>query len=448
MGGFPEGFLWGAATSAYQVEGSLQADGRGESIWDVFCRMPGSVADGSCGEPACDHYRRFREDVRLMRELGLKAYRFSIAWPRLFPDGRGRARPEGLDFYRRLLDELHQAGIVPVATLYHWDLPQALQYRGGWTNRDTAWRFADYAAFLFERLGEQVPYWITVNEPSVVAVAGHLLGQHAPGLQDLQAAVHAAHHLLLAHGLAVLALRQAALRSRPQVGISLLFSPVEPAVDAPEHHEAARWVDTLAHQFFLEPLLRGAYPSAALELLQALGCPPPVRDGDLEHIRRPMDFLGVNYYTRQRVLHDPAARPLPVRWADPAGETTGAGWEVYPEGLARVLRELARQCGALPLLVTENGAAYPDEPDPQGEVHDSLRVEFLRRHLACLREAVAEGVPVRGYFVWSLLDGFEWEFGYTRRFGLVYVDFPTQRRLLKQSARWYRQVIESNDVPA
>lgn len=448
-GQFPSDFLWGVATSAYQIEGAVAEDGRGESIWDTFCRIPGAIADGSSGEPACDHYHRYRQDVELMRALGVRAYRFSIAWPRIFPQGRGAHQTAGLDFYRRLLDELERADILPVATLYHWDLPQALQYRGGWTSRDTALRFADYAAFLFDRLGDRIRRWITVNEPSVAAIMGHLTGEHAPGLRDPAAALRAAHHLLLAHGLAVQALRQAGLRGEPAIGIALHLFPVHPEGDTPEDEQAARLLDGLANRWFLEPIFRKTYPADVWEHLAAVLPMPPVQEGDLELIGQPLDFLGVNYYTRQRVRHEPAQPLLPVKLLPPAGPTTDMGWEVYPDGLLEVLARVANDYRPPAIYVTENGAAFPDQVGPDGRVRDPRRIQFLREHLIRVLGALERGVPVRGYFVWSLLDNFEWQHGYTKRFGLFYVDFATQERLWKDSARWFARVVQDNslDVP-
>ena len=445
-GEFPPGFLWGVATSAYQIEGAVAEDGRGESIWDTFCRIPGAIADGSSGEPACDHYHRYRQDVALMRELGVRAYRFSISWPRIFPQGRGRHQAAGLDFYRRLLDELERAHILPLATLYHWDLPQALQYRGGWANRDTAFRFADYAAFLFDRLGDRVRHWITVNEPSVVAIMGHLTGEHAPGVRDPTVALRAAHHLLLGHGLAVQAFRQAGLRGEPAIGIALHLSPVHPEGDASEDEQAATLLDGLANRWFLEPIFRKAYPAQLWDRLAALFPMPEVKEGDLELIGQPVDFLGVNYYTRQRVRHDPAEPLLAVKLLPPAGATTDMGWEIYPDGLLEVLVRVRDDYRPPAIYVTENGAAFADEVGPDGQVRDARRIDFLREHLVRVLRAIEQGVPVKGYFAWSLLDNFEWQHGYTKRFGLFYVDFATQQRLWKESARWFRRVALDNSL--
>lgn len=441
----PEGFVWGVATSSYQIEGAVGEDGRGESIWDVFSRLPGKIADGSTGEVACDHYHRYREDVEQMRQMGVQAYRFSVAWPRIFPAGRGQPNLPGLDFYRRLLDELERAGIVPMITLYHWDLPQAVQERGGWPNRDTAYRFADYAAFLFERLQGRVPLWVTINEPFVAAILGHMTGEHAPGLQDPMAALHAAHHLLVAHGLALQAFRQGAYRDA-RIGIALNLSPVHPATDSDADAEAARRLDGLLNRWFLDPLFRGSYPADMWEWFGRILPMPALPDADFPLIAGPVDFLGVNYYTRQVVRHDPADLFLQMRIEAPPGPVTSMGWEVYPQGLAEILRRLKAEYNPASIYITENGAAYPDVVSADGRIHDADRIAYLREHLIQLARAAAEGIPVRGYFVWSLMDNFEWAHGYTKRFGLLYVDYPTQARLPKDSAAWYREVIQRGEV--
>jgi len=422
-------FLLGAATSAYQIEGATQEDGRGPSIWDTFAQRPGAILDGSSGEPACDHYHRFPEDIRLMRELGLKAYRFSVAWPRILPEGRGRINPKGLAFYDRLVDGLLEAGIVPFLTLYHWDLPQALEDQGGWRNRETAFAFAEYAEVVGRALADRVPFFATLNEPWCSAFLGHLTGEHAPGLRSLEAALSAAHHLLLGHGLAVEALRKAGAR---QVGIVLNFAWVE------GEKEAAERADRYHNRFFLDPLLGRGYPESPFQ-----NPPPlPVRPGDLEVIARPLDFLGINYYSRARVAQGKGV--YPVRYLPPERPTTAMGWEVYPEGLYLLLKRLAQEV-PYPLYVTENGAAYEDRWQGEEVVEDPERLAYLKAHLEAALKAREEGVDLRGYFVWSLLDNFEWAYGYTKRFGLVYVDYPTQRRVLKRSALWYREVLKGVD---
>jgi beta-glucosidase len=427
--------LWGAATAAYQIEGSVQADGRGESVWDRFAATPGRIADGSTGEPADDHYRRFRQDVALMRDLGLQAYRFSIAWPRVQPEGRGPVNRRGLDFYQALVEELLAAGIRPFVTLFHWDLPQALQDRGGWTRRDTVSRYAEYADLVSRVLGDRVHDWITFNEPFVHAYVGHVEGRHAPGLTDLGNYAPVSHHLLLAHGTAVPAIRANTRGGEAQVGITLNLSPTVPATDRDEDVQAATIVDGAMNRWHLDPVLRGGYPQDVAELLGF--DPDPV---DLVVISTPLDFLGVNYYTRTRVAADPEQvfrLPGPPEGA----ETTAMGWSVEPDGLHEILTRVNRDYAPARVYVTENGAAYDDEVDEDGRVRDPRRVAYLEAHIEQLDRARADGVPVEGYFAWSLLDNWEWAEGYTKRFGLVHVAYDTQVRTVKDSGRWYAELI-------
>jgi beta-glucosidase len=434
---FPADFLWGVATSAYQIEGAWDADGKGPSIWDTFTHTPGHIADGSTGDVACDHYHRWREDLDLLRKLGVRAYRFSISWPRVQPLGSGAVNPAGLDFYDRLVDELARAGIEPFVTLYHWDLPQALQDQGGWPRRQTAEAFADYAEIVGRRLGDRVRWWLTVNEPSVAALVGHFTGEHAPGLRDPRAALQAAHHMLLGHGLAVRRLRETA-RLPARVGLAAQTHPIHPASARPEDQQAAYLLDGLIHRWFLDSLFKGAYPQ---DLWAGFGpLVPQVRPGDLEAMAAPLDFLGINYYTRGLARHNPAAGPLQAELVPPGADGGPLGWEVYPAGLEGVLQTVQRDYRPAALLITENGRALEDTPDARGEVEDNARIEYLEQHLAVVRGAVARGVPMRGYFVWSLLDNFEWACGYRPRFGLVHVDLATGRRTPKASARWYREV--------
>ena len=437
---FPPGFLWGAATAAYQIEGATRADGRGESIWDRFARAPGNVARGETGDVACDHYHRWREDVALMKSLGLRAYRFSIAWPRVLPLGRGAINQAGLDFYRRLVDELLESGIAPCATLYHWDLPQVLQDAGGWTRRDTAERFADYAAICLGALGDRVPLWITHNEPWCSAFLGHFRGVHAPGITDLGAALAAAHHILLSHGRAVTACRSLAPSAR--IGIALSLFPTYPLhEEEAADREAAVLSDGYTNRWFLDPVLRGDYPADALAHFERLAGPiRAIRDGDLVAISNPSDFLGVNYYHRRVVEAGGPDLGWTVHDRSPGVPTTDLGWEIVPHCFVDLLTRLQREV-AVPLLVTENGAVFDDRVDADGAVHDPKRVEFLRDHLRAALTAIERGVKLEGYFVWSLLDNFEWAFGYDKRFGIVYVDYPTQRRIPKSSARFLARVI-------
>jgi beta-glucosidase len=438
---FPEGFIWGAATSAYQIEGAWREDGKGESIWDRFSHTPGKIANSGTGDVACDHYHRWREDVTLMQELGLGAYRFSIAWARLLPEGRGRVNQAGLDFYDRLVDALLEAGIQPFATLYHWDLPQALQDAGGWPARATAEAFVEYADLASRALGDRLQHWITLNEPFVSAIVGHLEGRHAPGHSDLDETLAAAHHLLLAHGWAVPVIRRNSPGAR--VGIVLVLIPQTPASPSAADRAAAWRHDGVLNRWFLDPLSARGYPA---DIVQHYGRPMGfVQPGDLEAIAASLDFLGVNYYSRGIVRSDAVAEAENApRTAFPGEERTEMGWEVYPTGLYAVLGRLHFEYHFPELYITENGAACPDQIGPDGQVDDPLRVSFLKRHLTEAARAIAAGVPLRGYFAWSLMDNFEWAYGYRKRFGLVYVDYPTQRRILKTSAHWYRRVIAAN----
>jgi beta-glucosidase len=437
---FPPGFLFGAATSAYQIEGATDEDGRGPSIWDTFCAVPGAVTHGDTGAIACDHYHRVNADLDLMSALGLTAYRFSIAWPRIIPDGAGSVNQKGLDFYRRLLDGLHARGIEPVATLYHWDLPQPLQEAGGWANRDTLARFCDYAQVVLDGLGDGVRRWVTVNEPFCSGIIGHLQGRHAPGLRDLHTALTASHHLLLAHGYAT-ALVRATVRGA-QVGISHLFSDISPASASAEDRVAAERLDGHENRWFLDPVCSGSYPADMLSWYERQTPIDFIRDGDLQTIAAPTDFLGVNYYETKIVAHDPAEPYHQAAVLPSTGRLTAGGLDMRPAGLGRILRRVATQ-SARPLFITENGAAFHDYADPEGGVDDLERVDYLADHLGTALAAIESGVDLQGYFVWSLLDNFEWADGYSRRFGLVYVDFATQARIPKASARWYQGLIAS-----
>jgi beta-glucosidase len=437
---FPDDFAWGTATASFQIEGG--ASERGECIWDQFCRWPGKVVNGDTGDVADDHYHLYRTDVALMKELGMRAYRFSVCWPRVLPEGSGQVNAVGLDFYDRLVDELLAVNIIPYVTLYHWDLPSALQRLGGWAARDTVYRFADYAALVADRLGDRVRHWITHNEPWVVAFLGNQLGGHAPGWEDVGLALQIAHNVLVSHGLSVPLLRERSDASA-QVGITLNFSPAYPATDSPEDVAAARRHDGYSNRWFMDPIYKGSYPQDLWDLFGHLV--PRVAPGDMEIIARPIDFLGVNYYTRGVIRHAPG-RFLDYESIQPEGEYTEMGWEVIPQGLTDLLVRLHKDYNPGPFYITENGCAYPDVLTPDGRVHDMKRVAYLQQHFAAAHRAIAQGVPLKGYFVWSLMDNFEWAWGYTRRFGIVYVDYATQKRIPKDSALYVASVIAKNAV--
>jgi beta-glucosidase len=439
---FPAGFRFGVAMASYQIEGAVGEDGRGPSIWDTFCRRPGAVAGGDTGDVACDHYHRWREDLDLMAALGAESYRFSIAWPRVQPDGRGALNRAGVDFYRRLAEGLRERGIEALATLYHWDLPEAREAAGGWAARDTAERFAEYAALMAAELGDVVDGWITHNEPWVSAFLGHAEGVKAPGVRDWPTALRVSHHLLLSHGLAALALRAGA--PGVPVGITLNLAPVRAASTSLADRAAAVRMDGHLNRWFLDPLLRGRYPDDMLEhYARRYGPLDAIRSADLATIGAPLDFLGVNYYSPQRVRADATRQPLELAQLMPPPPTTAMGWEVDPDGLHELLVGVRRDYGDFPIYITENGAAFDDGPVVNGTVEDPRRVDYLRAHLEALARAVADGVDVRRYFAWSMLDNFEWEHGYAKRFGLVYVDYSTQRRVPKRSGLWYRDFIAS-----
>ena len=436
---FPQGFLWGAATAAYQIEGSPLADGAGISIWHRFSHTPGNTHAGDTGDIACDHYRRYRGDVALMRNLGLGAYRFSVAWPRVMPEGHGRINEAGIGFYDRLVDALLDESITPFITLYHWDLPAALQDKGGWCNRDSAGWFADYAGVVFTRLGDRVQHWITFNEPKVIALLAHIGGPYAPGMRDLYAGLLASHHILLAHGRAVAAHR--ARGGGGEIGITVDPEPQQPASPHPDDVAAAERASAYNNRIWLDPIFLGRYPEVLERWFGEAW--PAVREGDLREIRAPIDFIGLNYYTRAVLAYAPGEGPLHARQVRQASPHTLMGWEVYPEGLYEILQWIHRAYGGPAMYITENGAAYEDQV-VNGTVADDARLDYLRAHLAQIPRALRAGVNVRGYFVWSLLDNFQWSQGYSRRFGIVHVDFATQRRTVKKSGLWYRDAIAQN----
>ncbi len=431
----PADFVWGAATSSYQIEGAIHEDGRGESIWDRFTSRPGAILNGDDGSMACDSYHRHPEDVRLMRELGLNGHRFSIAWPRVIPEGRGRTNLAGLDHYDRFVDALLEAGIEPFVTLYHWDLPQPLEDRGGWPVRATVDAYAEYVEVVVGRLGDRVRHWITQCEPWVIGWLGYGSGEHAPGRRSEYDALAAAHHVLLAHGRAVEIIRGASTEA--EVGITIDLVAFHPLTDSAEDAAAVARADGLRNRWILDPVLRGGYPEDVADRLAAVV--PLLEDGDMQAIAAPLDFLGVNYYTRNIVRAD-AAGGEPVIVPAEGAEHTEMGWEVYPDGLHELLTRLRDEYDLPPVYVTENGAAFVDHRNGDG-VEDPRRSSYVEGHLAAIAQAVADGVDVRGYFLWSLLDNFEWALGYSRRFGIVYVDFDTLERIPKASYRWYRDRI-------
>ena len=463
---FPSEFLWGAATASYQIEGAVDEDGRGPSIWDTFSATPGRTLDGHSGAVAADHYHRSAQDVALMKDLGLHAYRFSLAWPRIQPTGSGAFNQKGLDFYSRLIDDLLEAGIAPVVTMYHWDLPQALEEAGGWPVRDTALRFGDYAARVVQEYSDRVSTWTTLNEPWCSAYLGYGSGVHAPGRSDRADALAAVHHLNLAHGLAGRAVRQA-LGDAASLSLTLNLHVARP--DDPtsaEDLDAARQIDALANRAFLNPVLDGYYPQDLIEDTAGVTDWSFVQEGDLDITRTGLDVLGVNYYSTQRVRRytpdheramadghgsgavSPWIAADRVEFLPQPGPYTEMGWNIDPSGMTELLVGLSKTYPGLPLMITENGAAFVDEVAPDGRVHDVERVSYLHDHIDAVGRAMDAGADVRGYFVWSLMDNFEWAYGYHRRFGIVRVDYDTQERILKDSAHWYRELLRTNTLPA
>jgi beta-glucosidase len=449
---FPENFLWGTATAAYQVEGAWKEGDKGESIWDRFSHTPGKIKDGATGDVACDHYHRYREDVQLMQGLGMKSYRFSISWPRIQAIGAGKPNPKGLDFYSKLVDTLLQAKIRPFATLYHWDLPQALEDAGGWPNRDTAQRFADYADIMMSALGDRVQSWMIFNEPWVFTTLGYLRGQHAPGRTDLNAYLRATHVVNLAQGMAFHVMK--GVRPKAKVGTAFSMSPMQPVSRSRADQEAAERAHRWQNVWFLEPAFSGKYPDAFIGVTpEMLGIQP----GDMDKVRAPLDFIGINNYFRtmasaagtKPAKPDPTAKIFPV---DVMGGNTGTktdmGWEVYPHGLYEIVMRITKDYNRPVIEITENGCAYGDAPDKHGVDKDTRRIAFYRGYLGELAQAIKQGADVRGFHAWSLLDNFEWAEGYSKRFGLVYVDFRTQQRTVKTSGHWYAKVAGSNSLPA
>ena len=439
---FPRNFVWGAATASYQIEGAWQADGKGESIWDRFSHTHGKVANGDTGDVACDHYHRWQDDVILLKELGIKAYRFSIAWPRILPRGRGSVNSAGLSFYDRLVDALLEADITPYITLYHWDLPQILQDEGGWPARDITQAFCELTDIVSRSLGDRIDHWTTINEPFVISMLGYYYGEHAPGHQDQHEALQAAHHVLLAHGQAVPIIRSNVPDA--QVGVVIDYHPITPASASQADADQMRFKDGSLNRWFLDALAGRGYPQDMVDDFQTdLAF---VKPGDMQTIAEPVDYLGVNYYTRLIARSETVPEKDNLSVEVRLGPATQMGWEVYPQGLYDTLERINREYDFPVLYITENGAAYPDALDADGKINDPQRLAYIQGHLQAIYDAIQDGIPVQGYFVWSFMDNFEWAFGYTRRFGLVYVDFETQQRIPKQSAYWYRQVIEQNGI--
>lgn len=435
---FPDGFIWGAATAAYQIEGAAFEDGRTESIWDRFSRLPGKVRNGDTGDRACDHYHLWRQDIELMKNLGLQAYRYSVSWSRVLPEGRGTVNQKGLDFYSRLTDCLLENGIEPFITLYHWDLPMALQDAGGWLNRRIADWFTEYATVMYKLLGDRVKYWSTINEPNAFAVCGYLLGIHAPGVSDLSTFLQVNHHLLLAHGDAVKAGRM--LLPKAKFGIVPAIGMDYPASDSEDDRAAVDDAWIKGPRIYLDPIFRGKYP-AELEGNQEIK--PVVVDGDLERISQPIDFLGLNHYFSNWLTKGPDGSTQKVEKDLPKTER---GWIIYPQGFRDMLLKVTDEYGKMPIYIMENGASNPDVIAADGNVHDTLRVDYYKGYIRALHEAIDRGVDVRGYFAWSLLDNYEWEAGYSSRFGIVYVDFETQKRIIKDSGKTYSEIIKNNGL--
>jgi beta-glucosidase len=452
---FPDNFLWGAATSAYQIEGAWDKDGKGESIWDRFAHTPGKIFNQDSGDVACNHYHRWAEDIELMKWLGLKAYRFSISWPRVLPYGRGKINQPGLDFYDRLVDGLLQAGITPMITLFHWDLPQVLQDEGGFSARSTAEAFVEYAGVVTHRLGDRIRHWITHNEPSVFTFVGHVMRHHAPGANDPYLALRVAHHTLLSHGWSVPVIR--ANSPGAEVGIALNINFNQPASPSQYDYRAWQYGYGMWTRWFLDPLYGRHYPVDLVEHVieqQTLpaGGPDFVAQGDLTAIAAPCDFLGVNYYTRQLARDrdiPPEQNLAPTVFQAPKNDRDWQemeDWEVYPDGLFNVLAWLYFEYQPAAFYITESGASWSDGPDAAGRIRDTRRIDFLRRHFAAAHRAIQLGVPLKGYMVWSLMDNLEWGYGFSQRFGLIWVDFETQQRIIKDSGRWYREVIAANGI--
>lgn len=437
---FPDTFLWGAATAAYQVEGAFNEDGRGRSIWDTFAHHPGNIHNGDNGDVACDSYHRYEEDIALMKELGIQTYRFSISWPRILPDGTGEVNEKGLDYYHRLVDKLLENGIEPFCTLYHWDLPQALQDLGGWKNRETIHAFVRYSEIMFKEFSSKIKYWITFNEPWCVSFKAHYEGDQAPGEQNLQSAIDVAHHIMIAHGKTVQRFRQLGLPG--QIGYAPNVSWREPFSSKEEDVDACRRRVGWMVEWFMDPLFKGEYPDFMIEAFAAKGAHVHIKPGDMEAIKQPIDFLGINYYMGSVGRYKQGEGLFDMEDIDEGYERTDFNWPIYSRGFYKVLVHITEQYGSIPLYITENGACYNDEP-AGGRVRDGKRIEYLQKHLIQLKRAMDSGVQVKGYITWSLMDNFEWAAGYSKRFGLIHVDYDTQVRTKKDSFYWYKKVIDN-----
>jgi len=445
---FPENFIWGTATSSYQIEGTATSDQKIESIWDTFCRTPGKVANADNGDIAIDHYNRYEEDVELMKSLNIKSYRFSTSWARLYSEKPGQFNIKGLDFYKRLVNKLLEANIEPMLTVYHWDMPQALQNKGGWENRDTVYHFQEYAAFLYKELGDVVKKWITHNEPWVVTYLGYGNGEHAPGIANFSSYLKAAHHVLLSHGEAVKTFREVGPKDG-EIGITLNLTPAYPADrNREESVDAAQKFDGFFNRWFLDPIFKGHYPKDMIEVYRDFLLPEFLDEKDLKTIQQPIDFFGFNYYSSSTLKSWKKGKSSPIEFEHKSNNrpVTDMNWEVHPEGLYDLLMRLKKDYGDIPLFITENGAAYKDKLNDKGTVEDHDRVDYIKLHLEACHKAINEGVNLQGYYVWSLFDNFEWAFGYDKRFGIVYIDYETLERIPKKSALWYKDVIKNNGL--
>jgi beta-glucosidase len=438
---FPDNFIWGTATASYQIEGAHNHDGKGESIWDRFTHIPGNIVNNYNGDKACDHYYRYKEDVSLMKEMGLDSYRFSIAWPRIFPCGKGQVNQKGLDFYRALINELKENEIKPMVTIYHWDLPQALQFHGGWTNPETVKRFEEYSEVLFREFGDGVDLWVTFNEPWCISFLSNQIGEHAPGNQDYETALKVAHNVLIAHGKAVRIFRQQNLNS--QIGITLNLFPVHSLTTSEEDKEAAELMDCYKNRWFLDPVFRAKYPEKLFGIYKREFGDFTSEYEDIKVAAEKIDFLGINYYTRN-VAKFKSDEILKAETVQPQGEYTQMGWEVYPEGLLELLHRVDREYGPIPLYITENGAAFEDKLE-DNQVHDIERINYLKEHFQYAAKAIKEGIPLKGYYIWTLMDNFEWAYGYSRRFGLLYTDYENDaKRLWKDSGKWFKEFLKNS----